>query len=69
MTDAEKNYIVLEDQKYTGKSRVFVAGEKFAGVELLGSLEMALKGSPKHNVKPKIKVYVKPKETKDEAKK
>ncbi len=51
----EKVYVVLEGQKYTGKHRVYEAGQKFAEAELFGDLEMALKGHEKSKTKPKIK--------------
>lgn len=63
----EKVYIVLEGKKYAGKHRVYEAGQKFAESELFGDLEMALNGSKKHKIDPKIKVYVAPKIKKAEA--
>lgn len=54
---AERMFEVLEDQKYTGKHRVYVAGQKFPESELLGNDEnhrMALEG--KGDKEPKIKL-------------
>ena len=44
---AEKRYVVLEDQKYTGKHRVYSAGQAFPESELFGNednVKMALLG-------------------------
>ncbi len=52
----ERMFEVLEDQKYTGRHRVYLPGERFPESELSGNednLEMALKGS--ENRDPKIR--------------
>lgn len=63
---SEKVYEVLPGCKYTGKHGVYVGkhdgkieSDKFKESELMGDdahIEMALKGSDKHNVKPVIKL-------------
>ena len=45
---ADKRYVVLEGQKYTGKHRVYVDGQEFPETELFGNAEnikMALEGA------------------------
>lgn len=45
---AEKRYVVLEGQKYTGKHRVYKAGQEFPESELFGNEEnkrMSLEGA------------------------
>ena len=45
---ADKRYVVLEGQKYTGKHRVYIAGQDFPETELFGNAEnikMALEGA------------------------
>ena len=39
---AVKSYKVKEDKKYTGKHRVYVAGEVFPESEIFGSAEKAV---------------------------
>lgn len=53
----DRMFEVLEDQKYTGRHRVYLPGEKFPESELSGNEdnhEMALKGSEDKD--PKIKL-------------
>lgn len=55
----DKTYVVLEDQRYTGRHRVYRAGQKFPESELFGNEEniaMALEGSQSKD--PKIKLFV-----------
>lgn len=55
---AEKIYEVLKDKKYTGKHKVYKAGDKFKESELMGGeshLKMALEG----NKDPKIAAVIK----------
>ena len=45
---ADKRYVVLKDQKYTGKHRVYVGGQEFPAAELFGTEDnilMAIDGS------------------------
>lgn len=39
---AVKTYEVLEDKKYTGKHRVYVAGQQFNESEVFGNIEVAI---------------------------
>lgn len=41
---AEKVYEVLKDCKYTGKHRVYTAGQQFPESEIFGSKDVALNG-------------------------